>query len=113
VEFQKSATHIQWRYVGDLTWTNLVALDDLKGAAGGGAGAIGTTAGLPIITGANGVLQAGSFGTTAGTFAQGNDARIASSIASAGTRTITDERIMTEAEYAAITPNPTTLYFII
>jgi hypothetical protein len=77
------------------------------------AGAIGTTAVLPIITGASGVLQAGSFGTTAGTFAQGNDARIASSIASAGTRTITDEQIMTEAEYAAITPNPTTLYFII
>lgn len=77
------------------------------------AGAIGTTAGLPIITGASGVLQAGSFGTTAGTFAQGNDPRIASSIVSVGTRTITDEQIMTEAEYAAITPNPTTLYFII
>jgi hypothetical protein len=77
------------------------------------AGAIGTTAGLPIITGASGVLQAGSFGTTAGTFAQGNDLRIAASIVSGGTRTITDEQIMTEAEYAAITPNPTTLYFII
>jgi hypothetical protein len=36
------------------------------------AGAIGTTATLPIITGASGVLAAGSFGTTAGTFAQGN-----------------------------------------
>ena len=34
VEFQKSETHIQWRYVGDLTWTDLVALDDLKGADG-------------------------------------------------------------------------------
>jgi hypothetical protein len=34
VELQKSATHIQWRYVGEATWTNLVALDDLKGAAG-------------------------------------------------------------------------------
>lgn len=79
-------------------------------------GAIGTTAGLPIITGTNGVLQAGSFGSTAGTFVQGNDPRIAAStggIVSAGTRTITDEQIMTEAEYAAITPNPTTLYFII
>ena len=40
------------------------------------AGAIGTTASLPIITGTNGVLQAGSFGTTAGTFCQGNDARL-------------------------------------
>jgi hypothetical protein len=36
------------------------------------AGAIGTTSGVPIITGTSGVLQAGSFGTTAGTFAQGN-----------------------------------------
>jgi hypothetical protein len=40
------------------------------------AGAIGTTASLPIITGANGILQAGSFGTTAGTFCQGNDSRL-------------------------------------
>lgn len=29
VELQASATHIQWRYVGDLEWNNLVALDDL------------------------------------------------------------------------------------
>jgi len=36
------------------------------------AGAIGSTASLPIITGASGVLQAGSFGTTTGTFAAGD-----------------------------------------
>jgi microcystin-dependent protein len=41
------------------------------------AGAIGTTATLPIITGTNGVLQAGAFGTVAGSFCQGNDARLA------------------------------------
>jgi hypothetical protein len=40
VQLQKSATHIQWRYVGDLTWTDLVALNDLKGADGN-AGAAG------------------------------------------------------------------------
>ena len=40
------------------------------------AGAIGTTSGVPVITGASGVLQAGSFGTTAGTFCQGNDSRL-------------------------------------
>lgn len=40
------------------------------------AGAIGTTAGVPVITGSSGVLQAGSFGTTAGTFCQGNDSRL-------------------------------------
>jgi hypothetical protein len=40
------------------------------------AGGIGTTAGLPVITGTSGVLQAGSFGTTTGTFCQGNDSRL-------------------------------------
>ena len=39
-------------------------------------GAIGTTSGVPIITGSSGVLQAGSFGTTSGTFCQGNDSRL-------------------------------------
>lgn len=39
------------------------------------AGLIGTTANLPIITGAGGILQVGSFGTGANTFAQGNDSR--------------------------------------
>lgn len=39
-------------------------------------GAIGILSGRPIITGPNGVLQAGSFGTTAGTFCQGNDSRL-------------------------------------
>jgi hypothetical protein len=40
------------------------------------AGAIGSTAILPIITGTSGVLQAGSFGTTEGSFCQGNDFRL-------------------------------------
>lgn len=39
-------------------------------------GAIGTLSGLPIITGSGGVLQAGSFGTTAGTFCAGDDSRL-------------------------------------
>lgn len=47
-------------------------------------GAIGTTANLPIITGTSGVLQAGSFGTAANTFCQGNDSRLSD------TRTPTD-----------------------
>ena len=33
---------------------------------------IGSTSGLPVKTGTNGVLAAGSFGTSAGTFAEGN-----------------------------------------
>jgi hypothetical protein len=39
-------------------------------------GAIGSTANLPLITGASGVIQVGSFGTTANTFCQGNDSRL-------------------------------------
>jgi hypothetical protein len=34
VELQKGVTHIQWRYVGAATWTNLIALADLKGDTG-------------------------------------------------------------------------------
>ena len=34
VELQKSATHVQWRYVGDPTWIDLVPLVDLKGDDG-------------------------------------------------------------------------------
>jgi hypothetical protein len=52
-------------------------------------GTIGTTSGVPIITGTSGVLQAGSFGTTAGTFCQGNDARLSD------TRTPTDNSVTT------------------
>jgi hypothetical protein len=43
------------------------------------AGAIGTTASLPVITGASGVLTAGAFGTTSGTFCQGDDSRLSDS----------------------------------
>jgi hypothetical protein len=39
-------------------------------------GAIGTVANLPLITGASGVLQASSFGSTSNTFCQGDDARL-------------------------------------
>jgi len=41
------------------------------------AGAIGTTANLPLRTGTNGVIEAGSFGTAAGSFCAGDDARLA------------------------------------
>ena len=39
-------------------------------------GKIGTSANIPIITGTDGVLQAGSFGTTANTFCEGDDSRL-------------------------------------
>ncbi len=41
------------------------------------AGAVGTAANIPLITGTSGVIQAGSFGTAANTFCQGNDSRLA------------------------------------
>ena len=53
------------------------------------AGAIGSTANLPVITGTNGVLQASSFGTSANTFCQGNDSRLSN------TRTPTDNTVST------------------
>jgi hypothetical protein len=34
IELQVTATYIQWRYVGDVSWTNLIALSSLKGADG-------------------------------------------------------------------------------
>lgn len=34
IEVQNNGTHIQWRFVGTETWTNLVALADLAGADG-------------------------------------------------------------------------------
>lgn len=34
VEFQVNSTHIQWRYVGDVSWTNLIALSALMGPVG-------------------------------------------------------------------------------
>ncbi len=34
IELQKSATYIQWKYVTDSVWTNLVALADITGANG-------------------------------------------------------------------------------
>jgi hypothetical protein len=34
VELQKTSTHIQWRYVGDVNWNNLVALTDITGPQG-------------------------------------------------------------------------------
>lgn len=40
------------------------------------AGAIGSVSGLPILTTTSGVLTTGAFGTAAGSFCQGNDARL-------------------------------------
>ena len=54
---------------------NLIAPVHVHGNISDG-GAIGSTPNLPLITGASGVIQVGSFGTTVNTFCQGNDARL-------------------------------------
>jgi hypothetical protein len=38
VQLQKNSTHIQWRYVGDASWINLVALTEITGPPGSGGG---------------------------------------------------------------------------
>lgn len=45
-------------------------------------GKIGSTANLPLITGAAGAITVGSFGTTANTFCQGDDSRVANAVQS-------------------------------
>jgi hypothetical protein len=59
------------------------------------AGAIGSTSGLPIITTTSGVLTTGSFGTSSGTFCQGNDSRLSDN------RTPTDDSVT----YAKVATN--------
>lgn len=49
IELQVSATHIQWRYVGAVSWTNLIALSELKGEPGDDG-----TPGTPGTPGADG-----------------------------------------------------------
>lgn len=49
IELQKTDTYIQWRYVGDTDWSNLVALNDLKGEKGD-KGDTGATPNLQIGT---------------------------------------------------------------
>ncbi len=66
--------------------TDALAAADIGAAAASHAhgnvttdGKIGTTSGLPVKTGTAGVLEAGAFGTTSGTFCQGNDSRLSDS----------------------------------
>ena len=55
VELQKSATHIQWRYQGDIGWTNLVPLIDFKGDPGNdGLNGTNGTNGTDGLNGADG-----------------------------------------------------------
>ena len=64
-------------------------------------GLIGSTSGVPLITGASGILQAGSFGTTAGTFCQGNDSRL-SDVRSPDINGLTAETSIADDDLVAI-----------
>ncbi len=116
VELTKSATHIQWRLIGDTTWINLVALSDITGPGGGGSGgsqdlsAYAKTADVQtalnqkvnttrVVNAGTGLTGGGdlsadrtltvNFGTAAGTVAQGNDSRLSN------TRVPTDGSVTT------------------
>ena len=80
VEFQRTATHIQWRYIGSSTWINLVPLVDLKGDKGdkGDPGQNGTN-------GANGANGADGRGITSTAITYQNGA--SSTVAPTGTWT--------------------------
>lgn len=52
VELKKSATHIQWKYSTELTWTNLVSLEEITGENGkplNYCGSVPSEEDLPII----------------------------------------------------------------
>ena len=53
VELRTNASHIQWRYVGAISWTNLVALETFKGSPGE-KGTDGTN-GINGVDGTNGI----------------------------------------------------------
>lgn len=64
VELRTTATHIQWRYVGSLTWTDLKLLSELQGPQGepgppGGA-VVSYPAGENISAGRLVILESGS-----------------------------------------------------
>ena len=73
------------------------------------AGYIGTTATLPIITGIGGILQAGSFGTSAGTFCVGNDTRLSDSRTASDVYTWAKASTKPNYAWSEITSKPTTL----
>lgn len=50
VEIQNSGTQIQWRYVGDVSWTNIVSIAAITGPTGatGSTGSAGTAATIAV-----------------------------------------------------------------
>lgn len=60
---------------GDGTWGTVAAANHVHGNITSD-GKVGTASGKPLVTGTGGAVEAGSFGTTAGTFCEGNDSRL-------------------------------------
>lgn len=54
VQLQKGSTALQWRYVGQTAWTDLIALADLKGADGEARGWLSGSGAPASTTGADG-----------------------------------------------------------
>jgi hypothetical protein len=73
VEFQTSATHVQWRYVGVATWTNLIALADITGADGADAAPGGTTGAMQF-------NNAGALGGAANVRVESDNLRLVSTV---------------------------------
>jgi hypothetical protein len=85
IEIQKTNTHIQWRYAGEPTWTNLIALSELKGDPGPGTDLTydAVTRELRSSTGADATLPLVST-TTAGLMAPANLTKLDSAVQPAG-----------------------------
>jgi hypothetical protein len=67
----------QYRFIATGTGANQWSLVPVDTHTHTGAQVnVGTTANLPLRTGSGGVVEAGSFGTAAGSFCEGNDARL-------------------------------------
>lgn len=103
VEFQKSLTHIQWKYVGDENWNNLVALVDIKGEQG--IQGIQGTQGERGIQGVQGV--AGSNGTNGTNGIDGDDGKGISSITKTNTVGLVDTYTITYTDSTTGTFNVT------
>jgi len=103
VELYVSPTHIQWRYVGDASYIDLVPLSDLTGPTGVGITSVVRTSG----TGA-----AGTIDTYTITFDDASTTTFDVLNGADGTDAVWTE--ITQAAYDALSPpNASTLYVIV
>ncbi|MEN6291845.1 MAG: tail fiber domain-containing protein [Methanobacterium sp.] len=99
-------------FVTGTPWTSMGYLTSLPSHAHGNitnSGAIGSTTGLPIITTTSGVLTVGTFGTGAGTFCVGNDARLSDSRIASDVYTWAKQTVKPSYAWSEISSKPTTV----